>query len=209
MATQRLDGDVVITGALQVSGNLTAPINRSNLINDLVASYPLELQDFRIWDAFQTSLTTAANDDLGITAAAFGTGGPYIHSGDLNALGAYTRYARTLFTLPPEYVSAGAVQLRFCGGQITSVASVSSTVDVEAYLRSRTSTAISGSDLVTTAATSINSTTFAEKTFDVTSSGLSAGSILDIRIALIGNSATASSHFAAILAAEVLLTVKG
>lgn len=199
-------GDVQIIGAL--SATSITGTTRAGITQEASQIYPIELQLFRVWDAFQTPLGTAAADDLGITAAAFATGCPYIHSGDLNALGPYTRYARAMFTLPVEYVAGGAAAFRFATGMLTAVASVSNTIDVEAYKSDRDAT-IGGSDLVTTAAQSMNSTTFAEKTFTIEPSTLAPGSVLDIRIALIGNSATASAHFAAIAHAELSLTVKG
>lgn len=209
MAIQRLDGDLVVTGSITASGNYTGPINRSNLIVENTASYMLPLQNFRVWDAMQTNLpSVGASDDLGLATGAFATGLPYLKTQDLNAAGAVTEYARTMFTLPPEYVSGGTISLRMAAGMLTSVASVSATVDAQIYLSART-TLVSGSDLVTTAATSANSTTFAEYLFTVTPTDRAAGDVLDIRIAWIGNSATASSHFGAIAHAELLLQVKG
>lgn len=201
-----INGDLSVTGSISCVGLSGA--TRASLTQETSQVYPVELMNFRIWDAFQTLITTAGTDDLGITAAAFGTGTPYIHSGDLNAAGSITRYARSMFTLPPEYVAGGAVTIRFSAGMLTAVASVAATVDVEAYKSDRDTT-IGGSDLVTTSATSINSTTHANYSFTVTPSGLAPGDVLDLRIALICNSATASSHFATISNVEVLLTVKG
>jgi hypothetical protein len=210
MAIQRLDGDVEITGSLRVSGTYTGPINRSNLIADNTAVYMLPLQDFRVWDAMHTNLpTVGAADDLGLATGAFGTALPYLKTQDLNAAGAVTEYARTMFTLPPEYVAGGTITLRLTGGMLTAVASVSATVDVRLYVSAR-DTLISGSDLsTTTPATSLNSLTFANADFVVTPTGRVAGDVLDIRIAWIGNSATASSHFGAIAHVEMLLQVKG
>ena len=209
MATQRFDGDVEITGALRVSGTYTGPVNRSNLITENTAAYELPLQDFRVHDAMQTNLpAVGATDDLGLASGTYGTGLPYLKTQDLNAAGAVTEYARTMFTLPPEYLSGGTITLRMAAGMLTSVASVSGTVDAQAFLSART-TVVSGSDLVTTAATSANSLTFAEISFTLTPTGRVAGDVLDIRIAWIGNSATASSHFGAIAHVEMLLQVKG
>lgn len=205
--SMRIDGDLTVTGSINASGSYTGPISKSNLVQETLEAFPIPLTSLRVWDAFQTNITTAAADDLGLTAGAFGTGTPYVVSRDLNALGATTGYARTLFTLPPEYVDGAAITIRFAAGMLSAVASVSATVDVEVYKVART-TLVSGSDLVTTSATSINSTTFAEYSFTVTPTSRVAGDVLDIRIALSCNSATASSHFAAIAAIEVLLTIK-
>jgi len=148
-------------------------------------------------------------DDMAISSGAFATGLPYIHTGDLMAAGATTRYARTMFTLPPEYVSAGAFQFRFASGMLTTVADTSATIDCEAYKTAR-STLKTGSDLVSTSASSINSLSFAEKTFDISSTGLIAGDVLDIRVTIAINDAGASTVVdGAIAHAEALLTIKG
>lgn len=202
------DGDSLFRGNLEVRGNITGSVLRENITKDSQAEHPINLQDFRVWNAFQTPLGTAASDDLGITAGAFGTGNPYIISVDMNAAGAVTGYARCMFQVPVNYVAASTVKVNLSTGMLTAVASVSATVDVEVYKFGR-DTLVTGSDLVTTAATSMNSLTFSDKSFTLTSTAISPGDILDIRIAIIANSATASSHFAAIAAVEVLLDVKG
>lgn len=212
MATQRFDGDVEITGAIRVSGTYEGPINRSNLISDNTAAYMLPLQDFRVWNAFGTALAdgVGSNDDLGLTAGAFGTGLPYLQTRDLtgNAGAAVAHYARTMFTLPPEYLSGGTITLQLAAGMKGVVAASTAVADAEAYLSART-TLVSGSDLVTTTALSINSVTFADYLFSLTSTGRIAGDVLDIRLSLMATSATVASHFAAIAHAEIVLQVKG
>lgn len=205
----QIDGDFIITGALRVEGLLTAPINRTNLITEANTVFDLPLTGFRVWDAFQTNLPSiGAADDLGLAGGAFGTNVPFLKTQDLNAAGAVTEYARTSFILPENYVSGGTITLRLRAGMLTSVASVSGTVDAQAYLSAR-DTLVSGSDLVTTSAISANSLTFANCDFTITPTSRVAGDVLDIRIAWIGNSATASSHFGAIAHAQMLLQTKG
>jgi hypothetical protein len=150
-----------------------------------------------------------SNDDLAISSGAFATGLPYIHTGNLKSAGSVTRYARTMFTIPPEFVSAGAFQFRFASGMLTTVADTAATIDCECYKTAR-STLKTGSDLVSTSASSINSLSFAEKTFDVSSTGLIAGDVLDIRVAILVNDAGSSTVVdGAIAHAEALLTIKG
>lgn len=209
MATvQRITGDVQVTGSISATGGITGQ-NRSGLDEDAAEVYELPIQDFRVWDAFQTAIATAGTDDLGITAGAFGTGTPYITTGDVKALGTTTRYARTLFTLPPEYVSGADVSFRAAAGMLTTVAGTSAVIDFEAYKSDRDST-IGGSDLVTTVATTINSLTFGEKTFTVNASGLNAGDVLDIRVTItVVDAGTGTAVIGAIAHAEVLLDIKG
>lgn len=148
-------------------------------------------------------------DDLSITAGVYGTGLPYISTGDVKALGAQTQYARTMFTLPPEYVAGTTVTFRAAGGMLTNVSDTTATVAFEAYKSART-TLKTGSNLVSTTAQTINSLTFAEKNFDLSSGGLVAGDVLDVRVAIaVSDTATVTAVIGAIAHAEALLTIKG
>lgn len=210
MATNRIDGNLQISGNLQVDGQLLPAQSRSFLAQDNFAVYGIPFSLLRIWDAFQTPLSTAANDDLGLsTGGTWGTNAPYISAGDLKNAGATTRYARFLFTLPPEYVAGESVRIAAHAGMVTTAASASCTIDFEAY-KLGLNALITGSDLVTTSAATMNSTTFAEKAFDLTSSGLAAGDVLDIRVAIACNdSATATAVIPAIAHLRLLLDIKG
>lgn len=208
MATQKIEGDMTLSGRLQVRGGIIGQ-NRDGLNQDVLYPFPLELQDFRVWDAFQTPLGSAGSDDLGITAGAFGTGCPYITSGDVKAAGAVTRYARTMFTLPAEFDPGQSMTITLRAGMITTIADVSATVDVEVY-KSGGNGLVSGSDLCTTSALSINSLTFADNIFTITSTGLIVGDVLDIRIKIAtSDSATVTAVIAAIAAAQADLDIKG
>lgn len=205
MATQRFDGDVEITGVLRVSGTYTGPINRSNLITDNTAIYELPLHSFRVHDAYQNTLpSSAAIDDLGLTSGAYGTDLPTIRSEDLNGDGTAASYARTSFTLPPEYVSGGTITLRIYADTQAGAASV----DAQVFQASKTSFQITGSDLVTTAATAVT-TTFGAKDFVVTPTSKVAGDMLDIRIAVIGTTSVTANTIVRIPNVEMLLQVKG
>lgn len=203
-----IQGNLSVIGSLSVSGGITGQ-QRAGLTEETAIAYPLELQNWRVWDAFQTALGSAAADDLGITAGVFATGTPYITTGDVKALGTTTRYARTMFTLPAEYVGGGAITLRFAAGMLTTVAATSAVIDAEVYVAAR-DTLKSGSDLVTTSAMTINSLTFGEKTFSLNASGLIPGSLLDIRLTItVVDGATVTAVIGAVAAAEIQLTIKG
>lgn len=204
-----LTGDYEITGTLRVNGLLTAPIARSNLISENTAVFPVNLVNFRVHDAMQTNLPAlGAADDLGIVGGVYGTTVTHLKTQDLNAAGAVTEYARAEFTLPAEYVSGGPISVRVRAGMLTAVASVSGTVDVQAFLAGG-DTLVSGADLCTTAAQSANSLVFANYDFTITPTSRVPGEVLDLRLAWIGNSATASAHHGAISAVSVLLQIKG
>ena len=76
---------------------------------------------------------------------------------------------------------------------VTTVSDGTAVVDVEAYL-SNDEGAVSGSDLVSSAAASVNSLTAAENSFVLDGSGLVPGSVLNIRVrASVVDSATATA----------------
>lgn len=204
----------LIQGDLHVQGSITAtgtpqPLTRAQLTQEDNARYKIQLTDFRVWDALATVLPgTPANDDLGLVGGTFATASPSIQAGDLKAAGATTRRARCTFQLPPEYVAGQSVTIRASAGMLTTQADNSCTVDFEAY-RSNDETGI-GSDLVTTSATSMNSTTFGDKDFTVTPSTLLPGDTLDIRMSVACNdAATVTAVTPCIGGVEVLLDVKG
>jgi hypothetical protein len=89
------------------------------------------------------------------------------------------------------------------------VASVTATVDLEAYLSDKFG-AVSGSDLVTTAATTINSLTPANKDFTLTATNLAPGEWIDFRIKVaVNDSGTGTAVIAAIGTVEFLLDIRG
>ena len=207
--TTRLPTNLILEGDLTVNGALPS-IPRTSLTQDDFASFQIPLERFRVWDAYATALPgTSATDDLGLITGTFGTAPPYIGTGDVKNT-TVTRYARVGFQLPAEYVAGQSVRLTLHAGMITTVSSGVATVDVEAYKMAQDGTTGMGSDLCSTAATSIKSTTFSDKTFDITSTSLAAGDWLDIRLTVnIVDSATATAVIGAILAAEMQLDIKG
>jgi len=211
MATAaQFPGDVLVLGNLQYTGSLLPGVARSGLTQDTSQSYWLPWDGFRVWDAVATNLpATPASDDLGLIGGTWGTGVPSIQTGDLKAAGSTTRYARCQFQLPPEYVTGTGLVLRLHAGMITTIAGTAATVDVEVY-KSGKEFLVSGSDLCATAATSINSTTLADKDFAITGTGLVAGDQLDIRIAILVNDAASGTNvIGCIGSAEILLSIRG
>jgi len=209
MTVARISGDVRITGDLQVDGTMPT-VERNDLAQDSNQVYQVPLTEFRVHDAVQTNLPgTAAADDLGLVTGTLGTDAPTIQTGDLKSAGATTRYARAQLALPPEYVDGESVTLRLSAGMKTTVADTSCTVDVEAYASDREGAV--GSDLCSTAAQSINDDLVLENVdFTITPTGLSAGDLLDVRIAIACNDAsTGTAVIGVIGAVELLLDVKG
>jgi hypothetical protein len=206
-----IPGDLVIGGNLRLGGNISPAIPKSDIL--ALAEYqefPIPLTDFRVWDAMQTLLPgTPSADDLGLVGGTFGTATPSVRSEDLKALGATNKRARFLVQLPWEYEAGQSVKLRITAGMITTVSDTSATLDVEAYkLQSDPDNAI-GSDLVTTAATTMNSTTFVGIDFVITPTSLSPGDILDVRITVaVNDGASVTAVIAGITSVKLLADVR-
>ena len=201
---------LTVTDAITVpEGGISAQTRSTVLKQTDNAIFPIPLAGLRVWDAYGTNLpATAAADDLGLIGGTFGTAPPLVQAGDVKALGATTRYARVQVIIPECYVSAETVTINISAGMKTTVADTTCTVDVEAYRVDK----ISGisSDLCATAATTINSLTFATKTFVITAASLAAGDVLDVRIAIISNdAATLTAVTPTIAALDLVCDIKG
>lgn len=203
----RLPGDLTVPGTLKAVTYVG--IGRSSLTTDSLSVFPIPFADLRVWDAQQTNLPgTSASDDLGFYGGTFGSGAPLIRTYDVKAASAQTMYARFQTRVPAEFVAAGTLKLRLAAGMVTTVAGTSATVDVECYKVNKDNSI--GSDLCATNAQSINSLTFANKDFTITSSGLSPGDVLDVRITVATNdAATATAVIAAIAGIDLLADIKG
>jgi hypothetical protein len=176
--------DLRVTGGLTIKEDGISPQLRANILKqDDLKRFPVNFMNFRVWDAAQTNLPgTAAADDLALITGTWGTNPLRIQAGDLKAAGATTRRAIVEVPLPECYVAAETVQFIISAGMTTTVADTSCTVDLEVYKRDK----IGGisADLCATAATTMNSLTFADKTFTITSTALSAGDVLDVRLSI-------------------------
>ena len=202
--------DVRISGTLAIKETgVSAQTRASILKQDALAIFPVRLTGLRVWDAFHTNLPgTAATDDLALIGGTFGTSPPVVSAGDCKALGATSRYARFMVELPECYEAGETVTLSLSAGVVTTVASVSCTVDVECYKIDKIGGI--GSDLCTTSATTINSLVFAAKSFTITSSALTAGDVLDIRITIACNdAATGTAVTPTIAGIDLLCDIKG
>lgn len=202
--TSTFDGGIKVGGDIRYTGLLKPDVPRSNLAQTSLAKYFIPWHAWRVWNALATNLPgTPLTDDLGLVGGTWATGSPSIQTEALEAAGATPSYARCQIALPPEYDEGQDVVLRFHAGMLTSVADTSATLDVVAY--ESDGEAGIGSDLVTTAATTINSLTLADKDFVVTASGLSPGDILDIRIHTAVNDGASGTAVKAIIGAAYLL----
>ena len=206
-----ITGDLFVSGNIQRSrDSLILPgISRTEQVQSDLQEYPILPMDWKIWDAFATDLTgTSGTDDLGLYAGAFATGCPYVSTGDVKTL-TVTRYARTVWQVPLEFVTGQRITLRANAGMITTVASSLATVDFEIYKMGENAL-ISGSDINATAAQSCNSLTFAELSYTVTTATLAPGDLLDIRLTIaVTDAATATAVIAALGAMKIAVDIKG
>ena len=187
MATElRVDGDALITGALSVSGAISG-VSQTDLPARASTEIPLDVTAWRVWDNLGSLLpATPAADDLGIVSV-FAADGITIETGDLKTAGLTSRYARTQVTLPHDYVPGSAITLRLHAGMVSTIADGTAELDAVAH-KSDDEGAVGG-DLVTTVIADMNSVTFADKDFALTSTGLVAGDQLDIRVEMKVNDA--------------------
>ena len=217
-----------IEGSLHVAGRVTAEsmtvpadsvvnasvssdaaIARSKLAQDVLKPYTIPLTDMRTHDAFQTVLPgTSSSNDLALVGGTFGTNAPNLQTADLKNAGATSNYARFVCTLPAEYDAGQTIVLRVTAGMLTTVASASSTIDVECYRSDEDNTV--SADLCATSAASCNSLTFANLDFTITATDRVAGDILDIRLtSAVNDSATGTAVIACISAVKLMVDVKG
>ena len=203
----RYQGDVRITGNLQVDGSMPG-LSRSDLAKRSAVAHPVDLTQLRVHDALHSVLPgTAADDDLALDGNTFGTDAPTVKSGDLASAGATTRYARFVTHLPQEYVDGDTITLRFSAGMETA-ADNTATLDVECYKSDREGSV--GGDLCSTGAQSMNSTTFSDLDFTITPTGMTAGDQLDIRIAMAINDASTGSGVVGVVGAiDRVLDIRG
>lgn len=176
--------------------------------NSTTTTLPITINPmtWRVHDAVATNLpATAATDDLAIINGTDGTAFPVVQTLDFKNT-TTTAYARCYIPLPANYVAGGAITLRAVAGMVTTVASSACTVDFQVY--SNDGDATGSADICATAAQSINSLTFANKDFTITPTGLVAGQMLNIRMAMTGtDSATGTAVLGTVASVELRCVV--
>lgn len=202
--------DLRVTGVAKVSNlELTSGLQRRFLQQDDIVGRGLDLRLAQIWDSGALlGATPTSDDDLAYVVGTWATSNPVISAADCRTV-TKTRRCRIAVKIPENYVAGETVTLRIVAGMVTAIADGPCTVDAEAYLVGGNSL-ISGSDLVTTSATSINSTSFANKDFAVTATALEPGDELDVRITIaVVDAATGSAVLPTIAAILPLFDCKG
>lgn len=165
----------------------------------------VDFNDCRVHDNLAALLPVAgATDDLGNVPGTVGTTAPSLQTEDLKAAGATDNKATFFLKVPDWYLPGSTLTLVCNAGMITTVADTTATLDVECWVPDYANAdGTVSSDLCTTAAQSINSTTFADKSFtiddDVAGHAIAPGDILQFRITTaVNDGATGTAVIAAI-----------
>ena len=162
--------------------------------------------NWRRTDGVTLNTATAGTTNFGVVYGTDGTDFPHLETIDGKAATTAV-VSRLVWTLPPNYVAGSAITIRARAGMKTTVAdnAAATTIDFSAY--SNDGDATGSADLVTTAATTINSLTAADKDFVVTPTGLVAGQDLHIKMTLtVTDAATATAVIGVVNHVEVRTT---
>ena len=189
-----------------IAGN--ADIATTKLAQRVLAESIIPLTQARTWDSVAVNLpAAAASDDLGLVSGTFGTNPARITAGDVKALGPTTRRLYLAIPIPANYEDGQTIQLQIRAKMETTVADASCTIDAEAYVGSDGSLS---SDLVTTAAQSMNSLTAAAYNFTINATGVDPGDLLEVRLSIASNdAATATAVTPAIYSVALLCDTRG
>lgn len=169
----------------------SANIDPAKMAQRVLAESVVPIHSFRVWDAVTSNPPAAASaDDLGLVTGTWGTNPVKLTAGDLKAQGATTRRIYFSVPVPANYDDGETIQVRVRAKMETTLADVSCTVDLEAYVGA--SGAV-GSDLVTTSAQSMNSLTAANYDFTLSGAGINPGDLIECRLSIACNDAASAS----------------
>lgn len=199
-------GALDISKATQISTKADQ-LPRSAIQQRSDAVYPVELTELRVHDAPASALpTTAAADDLGLIAGTFGTDAITVQTSDAKAT-TVTQRGRFFVDVPEGYVAASGMTLRLRAGMVTTVSDGTATIDVECYAYDNDGSV--GSDLCSTSAQTINSLSKVDADFSIGSTGVTAGTRLDVRVTIaITDAATATAVIGEIGQIALLVDVR-
>jgi hypothetical protein len=217
----RIDGDLRVTGTL-TAGTVTLTdnsltnnaqihpntgITRAKMAQVVNAVFSIPVSAMRVWDSWQQLPAVAADDDMGAIAGAWGTDVPHLESVDAGE-GAETQYAGFEFTLPDYYDDGQSITVRI-PAKMEVEADTSASLDLEAYL-SDGEAAVSGVDLVSTAAQDMNAAAWNDYDFVITETNRVAGDklVFRIKVAVVDN-ATDDDVWALLGDVQVLIDVRG
>lgn len=155
-------------------------IPRSYLSQENEVAWPLELCDWMVHDSRERLPATAAADDLAFKIGTFTSAPDTIESSDADTT-SITQYALRRFKIPTEFVTGQTLNF-VANFKMQTIADTSATLDIQVYKNNKDGTI--GSDLYAGSAVNVNSATATDYTFAITSTGLSAGDSIMIRMTL-------------------------
>ena len=184
-----------------------ANIASSKMEQRVLAEYRVPTNAFRIWDAITTNpVSAAANDDLGLVTGTWGSGANKITAGECKAA-TTTRHIYFSIPVPPNYDDGQTIQLRVRAKMETTLSDGTCTIDATAYIANDGTLT---SDLVATAAQSMNSLTAANYDFTLSSGSIDPGDLLEVRLTVACvDSATATAVTPAIYEVALLCDTRG
>jgi hypothetical protein len=212
MPTSYHDGSQEYSGYIRANQGLFGPIARSNVIAT-PAVFNIPIQSWTKTDGAALAASVPANGStfFGIASVDFaGIDKFTLITQDHDAANAAVSIvARNQFILPYNYVDASAIVVRLNAGMITTAATNIPTILPSVFLTDAAAFTV-GSDLTTTAAQNVTSTTPANFDFAVTSTGFVAGSVLELKItcALDPDTAAAASGWLAIPHTQIVCYVR-
>lgn len=183
-------------------------VARSGIVQDDAKGYVVPLDSLKVTGTGALLGSTAGTPSgaLGLTVGTFGSASPKL-AGEAASGNTKTNKARFLFPLPAEYVAGETVTVRVRCKETVGAATVSTSIDVEAYKCDKDGGI--GSDLCATAAQDVT-TSFGNKDFDITAASLNPGDVLDIQLTAVTTDTGGSvGTIINITNVEVLLDVKG
>ena len=188
-----------------IAGN--ADIATTKIAQRVLAESVIPLTNLRVWDAVASILpSAAAADDLGLVTGTWGTNPVRVTAGDVKASSS-TRRLYFAVPIPANYEDGQTIQVRIRAKMETTVADTSCTIDLEAYVGT---SGTLGSDLVTTAAQSMNSLTAASYDFTINPTGVDPGDLLECRLSIAYNdAATATAVTPAVYKIALLCDTRG
>jgi hypothetical protein len=188
-----------------IAGN--ADIATTKIAQRVLAESVIPLTNLRVWDAVASILpSAAAADDLGLVTGTWGTNPVRVTAGDVKASSS-TRRLYFAVPIPANYEDGQTIQVRIRAKMETTVADTSCTIDLEAYVGT---SGTLGSDLVTTAAQSMNSLTAASYDFTINPTGVDPGDLIECRLSIAYNdAATATAVTPAVYKIALLCDTRG
>jgi hypothetical protein len=201
---------MIVEGTMNIGGevSLTDGLARDQLQQDANAVYAIPLTNCRVHDALHTLLPgTAANDDMALITGTPGTDAPTLQGVDFGGTTSDEKCA-FIWPVPVEYDPANSITVRVRCAMLTTVADTSCTIDVECWKADGDGAV--GSDICSTAAQSMNSTTIANKDFTITPTGIAAGDTLIVRLSFAGtDGGNAGVMIPEIQSIKILADIKG